>query len=148
MKCLGIKIAPAFFAGMTVLASAMPGNAQAYEVIARVHLSSQTMTIVHNGVARYRWDVSTARRGKVTPTGRWTAKWLARHHRSSRYNNAPMPYSIFYNGNFAIHGTDQISKLGRPASAGCIRLHPRNAAVLFRMTKQAGLKNMLVEVVR
>ena len=148
MKLLGIKLALACFVSMAVFVSAMPGGAQAYEVIAKVNLSSQTMTVIKNGVARYRWTVSTARRGKVTPTGRWTAKWLARHHRSSRYNNAPMPYSIFYNGNFAIHGTDQISKLGRPASSGCIRLHPKNAAVLFQITKQAGLDNMLVEVVR
>ncbi len=145
---LGIKLALAVVGGMAVFAAAMPGSANAYEVRARVDLSSQTMTVYHHGIPRYRWAVSTARRGKVTPTGRWTAKWLARYHRSSRYNNAPMPHSIFYNGNFAIHGTDQISKLGRPASAGCIRLHPRNAAVLFRITKQAGLKNMLVEVVR
>lgn len=148
MKCLGLKLALAFFGGMAVFVPAMPGGAQAYEVIAKVNLSSQTMTVIKNGVTRYRWNVSTARRGKVTPTGRWTAKWLARHHRSSRYNNAPMPYSIFYNGNFAIHGTDQISKLGRRASSGCIRLHPRNAAVLFQITNQAGLDNMLVEVVR
>jgi lipoprotein-anchoring transpeptidase ErfK/SrfK len=148
MKCLASRITFALFAGMAVFASAMPSGAQAYEVIAKVDLSSQTMTVIHGGVEKYRWNVSTARRGKVTPTGRWTAKWLARHHRSSRYNNAPMPYSIFYNGNFAIHGTNQISKLGRPASAGCIRLHPQNAAILFRMTKQAGLDNMLVEVVR
>lgn len=148
MKYLGKQISIALFAGVAVFASVMPSGAHAYEVIARVDLSSQTMTVIHSGVEKYRWNVSTARRGKVTPTGRWTAKWLARRHRSSRYNNAPMPYSIFYNGHFAIHGTNQISKLGRPASAGCIRLHPKNAAVLFRMTKQAGLDNMLVEVVR
>jgi len=58
-----------------------------------------------------------------------------------------MPYSIFYNGNFAIHGTNQIKKLGRPASAGCIRLHPENAAVLFSLTKDYGLKNTIVSVV-
>ena len=148
MKCIGSKITQALFAGMAIIASTVPSGAQAYEVIARVDLSSQTMTVIHSGVKMYRWRVSTARRGKVTPTGSWTAKWLARHHRSSRYNNAPMPYSIFYNGNFAIHGTNQISKLGRPASAGCIRLHPKNAAVLFRMTRRAGLSNTLVEVVR
>lgn len=148
MKWIGSKITQALFACMAIIASAVSSGAQAYEVIARVDLSSQTMTVIRGGVKMYRWRVSTARRGKVTPTGRWTAKWLARHHRSSRYNNAPMPYSIFYNGNFAIHGTNQISKLGRPASAGCIRLHPKNAAVLFRMTRQAGLRNTLVEVVR
>jgi lipoprotein-anchoring transpeptidase ErfK/SrfK len=70
--------------------------------------------------------------GKITPPGEWTAQWLSRNHRSSRYNNAPMPYAIFYSGHYAIHGTDQISRLGRPASAGCVRLHPDNARVLFR----------------
>jgi len=147
MKLFGNPVVLAVVACLATIAPVLPGSALAYEVIARVELSSQTMTVIHQGVEKYRWKVSTARRGKVTPTGRWTAKWLARHHRSSRYNNAPMPHSIFYNGNFAIHGTNQVSKLGRPASAGCIRLHPNNAAVLFQMTRQAGLDNMLVEVV-
>ena len=59
-----------------------------------------------------------------------------------------MPYSIFYNGNYAIHGTNAVKRLGRPASAGCIRLHPSNAAILFRLTQREGLKNMRVVVRR
>ena len=90
--------------------------------------------------------MSTARRGKVTPRGTWTAKWLSRHHKSSRYNNAPMPFSIFFNGHYAIHGTNQVSRLGRPASAGCVRLHPDHAAILFAKTKQVGLDNMKVVI--
>ena len=43
--------------------------------------------------------------------------------------------SIFYSGNFAIHGTNQISRLGGPASHGCVRLHPSNAAVLFSLVQ-------------
>lgn len=128
---------------------AMPaGTSYAARLVATVDLSSQTMTVKHRGVVKYRWKVSTARRGKVTPTGSWTAKWLSRHHRSSRYNNAPMPYSIFYSGNFAVHGTNQISRLGRPASAGCIRLHPRNAAVLFNLARKEGLRNTRIVVRR
>jgi lipoprotein-anchoring transpeptidase ErfK/SrfK len=57
-----------------------------------------------------------------------------------------MPYSIFYSGHFAIHGTNQVKKLGRPASAGCIRLHPDNAAKLFNLVKSEGLGNMRVVV--
>ncbi|QDZ02898.1 L,D-transpeptidase [Nitratireductor mangrovi] len=125
-----------------------PVDAVAARLIAKVDLSSQTMTVVHRGQVKYRWKVSTARRGKVTPVGTWRAKWLSRHHRSSRYNNAPMPYSIFYNGNYAIHGTNQVKRLGRPASAGCIRLHPSNAAILFRLVQREGLKNMMVMVRR
>jgi lipoprotein-anchoring transpeptidase ErfK/SrfK len=125
-----------------------PAAAAAANIIVRVDLSTQTMTVSEEGRVKYRWKVSTARPGKVTPTGSWTAKWLSRHHRSSRYNNAPMPYSIFYNGNYAVHGTDQVKRLGRPASSGCIRLHPDNAAVLFGMAKRAGLKNVRIVVGR
>ncbi|WP_421859287.1 L,D-transpeptidase [Oricola sp.] len=136
---VGLSIAVAVVLMNAAAASAAP-------LVAKVDLSSQTMTVIHRGAVKYNWRVSTARPGKVTPTGTWTAKWLSRHHKSSRYNNAPMPYSIFYSGNFAIHGTNQISRLGRPASAGCIRLHPKNAAVLFSLVKQVGLKNMRVVV--
>ena len=122
-------------------------HANAGGLVVVVDISEQQMTVFQDGEKRYNWIVSTARRGKVTPRGRWNAKWLSRHHRSSRYKGAPMPYSIFYNGNFAIHGTVQIKKLGRPASAGCIRLHPQNAAVLFSLTKDYGLKNTIVSVV-
>jgi lipoprotein-anchoring transpeptidase ErfK/SrfK len=133
---------------VAVIAAFQPSAAAAAKVVATVNLSSQTMTVTHGGVVKYRWPVSTARKGKVTPTGSWTAKWLSRNHRSSRYNNAPMPYSIFYTGNYAVHGTNQVSRLGRPASAGCIRLHPSNAAVLFSMAQREGLRNMKIVVRR
>jgi lipoprotein-anchoring transpeptidase ErfK/SrfK len=122
-------------------------SAQAASVVARVDKSSQTMTVYHHGKVIGHWPVSTARAGKVTPSGTWTAKSMKRYHRSSRYNNAPMPYSIFYSGHFAIHGTNQVKKLGRPASAGCIRLHPNNAAKLFSLVQSEGLRNMRVVVV-
>lgn len=115
-------------------------------LVAKVDVSSQTMTVFRNGEVAYRWPVSTARRGKVTPRGTFRAQSLSRHHRSSLYNNAPMPYSIFFRGNYAIHGTNQISRLGRPASAGCVRLHPDHAAVLFNLTRKVGLKNLKVVI--
>lgn len=118
----------------------------AARIEARVDISQQKMRVYKNGRLQHVWAVSTARRGKVTPTGSWNAKWLSKYHKSSRYNNAPMPHSIFYSGNFAIHGTNQISKLGRPASAGCVRLHPSNAAKLFRMVQQNGKSNFRVRI--
>jgi lipoprotein-anchoring transpeptidase ErfK/SrfK len=138
----------AFLVLVSSLLVVQPAVSQAATLVAKVSLSNQTMTVIHRGRVIHNWKVSTARRGKVTPVGTWTAKWLSRNHRSSRYNNAPMPYSIFYNGNYAVHGTDQISRLGTPASAGCIRLHPDNAAKLFSLTQQVGLKNMRVVVQR
>lgn len=124
----------------------LPMAAFAASVVAKVDISSQTMTVYQHGQPVYSWPVSTARKGKWTPRGSYSAKWLSRHHKSSRYNNAPMPYSIFFRGHYAVHGTNQISRLGRPASAGCIRLHPDHAAVLFRMTQQAGLKNTRIVI--
>jgi lipoprotein-anchoring transpeptidase ErfK/SrfK len=59
-----------------------------------------------------------------------------------------MPYAIFYNGHYAVHGTNQVGRLGRPASAGCVRLDTRNAAVLYRLARQEGLKNTRIVVRR
>ncbi|MCC6000850.1 MAG: L,D-transpeptidase [Pararhodobacter sp.] len=125
----------------------LPATAQADRIVARVSIATQTMHVYQDGMLLHEWPVSTARQGKITPTGEWRAQWLSRNHRSSRYNNAPMPYSIFYSGHYAIHGTDQISRLGRPASAGCVRLHPDNARVLFSMVQAEGTDNMRVVVV-
>lgn len=135
--------AAVFCAAMICVAPLM---AAAAPLVAKVDVSTQTMTVIYNGKVTYRWPVSTARPGKITPRGQWKAQWLSKYHRSSIYNNAPMPYSIFFNGDYAIHGTNQISRLGRPASAGCVRLHPEHAAVLFELTQQVGKKNMKVVI--
>lgn len=123
-------------------------QASADRIIARVSLSKQMMEVYHEGRKLYEWPVSTARKGKVTPVGQWRgAQWLSKNHKSSRYNNAPMPYAVFYNGHYAIHGTNQVAKLGRPASAGCVRLHTDNARVLFNMVRAEGKQNLKVVVV-
>jgi lipoprotein-anchoring transpeptidase ErfK/SrfK len=116
-------------------------------IIAVVDKSDQKLHLYENGLKKHSWEVSTARKGKATPTGTWNAQWLSKYHKSSIYNNAPMPYSIFYNGNFAIHGTDQIDRLGTPASSGCVRLHPENAAVLYAMVERVGRSDFAVRVI-
>ena len=90
MLMLTAVFAPSFSAAEQIFESA-PSS----EIIVEVSLSSQTMKVYQSGVATHKWLVSTARKGKVTPKGAWTAKWLSKNHKSSRYNNAPMPYSIF-----------------------------------------------------
>lgn len=126
----------------------LPQVAMADRIVARVSISTQTMHVYRDGMLLHEWRVSTARAGKVTPTGQWNGQWLSRNHRSSRYNNAPMPYAIFYSGHYAIHGTDQISRLGSPASAGCVRLHPEHARTLFAMVQTEGPRSLRVVVVR
>nr|CAA39313.1 unnamed protein product [Rhizobium leguminosarum] len=97
------------------------------------------MTVSENGFVKYRWKVSTARNGYVTPTGSWSAKWLSRDHRSRKYDNAPMPYAVFFNGGYAVHATFDLRRLGRPASHGCVRLHPDNAAQFFSLARRPAL---------
>jgi lipoprotein-anchoring transpeptidase ErfK/SrfK len=123
-------------------------QAAADRLVARVSISEQVMHVYHHGQLLYEWPVSTARSGKITPTGQWRPQFLSRNHRSSRYNNAPMPYSVFYSGHYAIHGTNEISRLGRPASAGCVRLHPDNARKFFEMVRAEGMDQTRVVVVR
>ena len=118
-----------------------------HEIFALVDKKSQRIRIYKQGDQLYEWAVSTARQGKVTPTGIWNAQWLSKNHKSSLYNNAPMPYSIFFNGHYAIHGTYDVDKLGLPASAGCVRLHPDNAEILFAMVQDVGKANFAVQIV-
>lgn len=105
------------------------------EVVVTVDKTAQSLTVEIDGIARYRWPVSTARRGYRTPNGSYRPQWLARKWYSRQYDWSPMPYSIFFNGGYAIHGSYEISRLGSPASHGCIRLHPQNAAELFALVK-------------
>jgi lipoprotein-anchoring transpeptidase ErfK/SrfK len=51
-----------------------------------------------------------------------------------------MPNSIFFLGGYAIHGTGYLSSLGRPASHGCVRLAPNNAARLYYLVQRYGLE--------
>lgn len=115
--------------------------ANAGALVAQVSIPDQVMTVSEDGVTKYRWKVSTARRGYVTPAGSYTAQWLSKDHHSKKYDNAPMPYAVFFNGGYAVHGTYELKRLGQPASHGCVRLQPQNAATFFSLTQEAGLRN-------
>ncbi|MGI8724128.1 MAG: L,D-transpeptidase [Methyloceanibacter sp.] len=135
-----VLLAALFIVAMALPAFAQPG------VVAKVSLSGQRMDVYVNGAPRYSWPVSTARRGYHTPTGTFKPQSLVRYHRSTIYNGSPMPYSIFFSGNYAIHGSYEIKHLGRPASHGCIRLHPSNAAQLYTLVSQAGRSNTVIRI--
>lgn len=139
-------ILAALTAGLFLQFSPVTANAAA--LVAKIDLGSQTMTVSQNGLVKYHWKVSTARKGYVTPTGSWRAKWLSRYHRSSRYENAPMPFAVFFTGDYAVHGTYDLRRLGRRASHGCIRLHPDNAAAFFSLASKVGLANTRIVITR
>ncbi len=116
------------------------------EVFIMVDKSAQIM-IVETPTDQYEWRVSTGRQGYTTPSGDFQPYLLKRMHYSSKYENAPMPNSIFFHGGYAIHATDAISKLGRPASHGCIRLSPQNAKWLYQIITDYGKDNTYITIV-
>lgn len=122
--------------------------AHAAQVVAEISLSTQRMQVYVGGRHAHSWKVSTARSGYRTPTGKFKPYMLSRHHRSSLYGGAPMPYSIFFSGNYAIHGSTEVQHLGRPASHGCVRLHPRNAAKLYSLVQTHGQRNTTILIRR
>ena len=135
----------AFLAVLLGLALALPTVAQA-KIVAKIDLSSQRMTILVDGKQRYKWRVSTARPGYRTPIGTFKPTALVRYHRSTIYDGSPMPHSIFFLRGFAIHGSYEIKHLGRPASHGCVRLHPSNAAALYSLVQRHGAGNTFIKI--
>lgn len=103
-----------------------------------IDLSSQSMRVHSTNGESYVWPISSGRTGYATPRGVFHAQRLYVMVHSAKYNNAPMPHSIFFHGQYAIHGTMAVGALGSPASHGCVRLSPANAAVLFAMVQSQG----------
>ena len=116
-------------------------------VVARIDISTQTMTVSEDGNLLYSWSVSTARKGYRTPRGSFRPVRMHKMWYSRKYDWSPMPYSIFFHGGYAIHGTDAIGSLGRPASHGCIRLHPANARTLYQLVQAHGPRNTRIILV-
>ena len=112
---------------VAVALAATAAPALAAEVLVRIELEAQRMIVRVDGEVRYVWPVSTARRGMVTPAGVYRPQGMARWHRSTLYHGAPMPHSIFFSGNYAIHGTTEVAaSVGAPrmAASASTRLTP------------------------
>lgn len=125
---------------------AVPVSSWAGNVEARVSISKQTMTVTRQGRVLYKWKVSTARNGYVTPRGTWKPKRMHKMWYSRKYEMSPMPYSVFYHGGYAVHGTGAVKQLGRPASHGCVRLQTANAATFYSLVREVGMGNTRIVV--
>jgi len=132
-------------AALACLILVAPSLAEA-GIVARINISSQRMDVFVNGMPRYTWLVSTARPGYRTPVGTFRPTGIFRYHASTIYSGSPLPYSIFFLRGYAIHGSYETKYLGRPASHGCVRLHPANAAVLYSLVKQYGTGNTVIQI--
>jgi lipoprotein-anchoring transpeptidase ErfK/SrfK len=142
-----INIAAVALTGSVILAAGGNANA-ANQVIARVDLSAQRMVVSIDGRPAFAWKVSTARKGYVTPTGSWKPTRMHRMWYSKKYDNAPMPHSVFFTGGYAIHATDAVKRLGSPASHGCVRLAPEHASDFYRLVQVFGPQNTQIVIQR
>jgi hypothetical protein len=126
--------------------SALPLGQAAYaELLIKVDKSAQRMTVSVNGEHLYDWPVTTGGSDYDTPSGTFKPFRMEIDHYSDEYDNAPMPYSIFFTqtGN-AIHGTYEQRNIGRAVSHGCVRLSVKNAATLWKLVKQEKMANTRV----
>lgn len=120
-----------------------------------VSKASQRLYLYLNGTQTYDWAVSTGVVGRATPdfdrhpNGRIYDRYSSAAYPGGDYNGlGNMPYAVFIEGGFALHGTprENWSKLGQRASHGCIRQHPDNARYLNRLVRRVGVRDVWVTV--
>ena len=114
-------------------------------LIITVNKISQKLTVELDGDELYKWPVSTGAPGYETPSGNYRPFRMEKEHFSKEWDDAPMPYSIFFTGEgHALHGSYHVKSLGRRASHGCVRILPANAAILFGLVQKVGMSNTRV----
>jgi len=115
-------------------------------IVAQIDVSSQSMYVSVNGWPYGTWAVSTAGTGYHTPRGSFGVQRLAAVYYSKKYDNSPMPNSVFFTGGIAIHGSYHTRSLGHPASHGCVRLSPQHAAELYALVQEYGPRRTRIVV--
>ncbi|MGH3566490.1 MAG: L,D-transpeptidase [Pseudonocardia sp.] len=123
-------LAPALAAGTPCVATAR----------ACIDLSSNKTWLISDGAVQYGpVPITHGRKGYRTPAGTFRVSFKDRHHRSSLFDDAPMPYSVFFNDGIAFHQGSL-----RELSHGCIHLSRAAAKTYFSSLNRGDV----VQVVR
>jgi lipoprotein-anchoring transpeptidase ErfK/SrfK len=133
--------APASLAAETVKPKPQPPS-----LVARINLWTQRMEVSVNGQAKHAWAISSGRSGYASPRGTFRVQWTAKMWYSRKYDMAPMPHAVFFKDGVAVHATTAVGMLGRPASHGCIRLAPANAALFYALVHKHGVASTQIQV--
>ncbi|MBY8825810.1 L,D-transpeptidase [Sphingomonas colocasiae] len=109
-----------------------PQVAPSGPVLVYVDLSRQIALVYRNGIRIGASTISSGKDGHETPTGVFTILQKDAKHRSSTYNNAPMPFQqrLTWDG-VALHAG---GLPGYPESHGCVHLPYEFARELFGIT--------------
>ena len=114
-----------------------PERSLAGDVVIVVSLPQQLVHVYRGGVRIGESTISTGRPGHDTPTGVFTILQKQKMHRSTLYDDAPMPFMqrLTWDG-IALHA----GRLpGYPASHGCVRLPAAFAEALYDVTDHGGV---------
>ncbi|WP_248292954.1 L,D-transpeptidase [Actinomycetospora sp. TBRC 11914] len=92
-----------------------------------VSISRKRAWLVRDGHVVYSAPITTGRPGERTEPGTFHVTWKDADHRSREFDDAPMPWSVFFDGGIAFH-TGSLSR----QSAGCVHLSDAAARTFFR----------------
>ncbi|MGB1276305.1 MAG: L,D-transpeptidase, partial [Nannocystaceae bacterium] len=124
----------------------LPKGLDPWEHWVDVSLSQQVLVAYEGTRPVYVTLVSTGRKGSKeepfeTPTGRWRIK--SKHISTTmdggtasdgNYSIQDVPWTMFFHGNYALHGAFWHKSFGRVRSHGCVNLGPSDARWLFFWT--------------
>jgi len=116
-------------------------------LLAKIDISKQRMLVYKGNKLLYTWKISSGKQGHATPRGKYKAMYTVKKYRSKKYNNALMPYAVFFRYGYAIHATNSVKRLGRRASHGCIRLHTQNAKKFYTLVRKIGKNNTIIRII-
>jgi L,D-transpeptidase catalytic domain len=103
-------------------------------------LSANKAWLMNKGAVTYGpVQVTHGRPGYATPPGTFKVSFKDIDHKSSEFNGAPMPYSVFFNGGIAFH-QGSLQQL----SHGCVHLSKTAAQKFYSNLKPGDV----VQVVR
>ncbi|MGH3446419.1 MAG: L,D-transpeptidase family protein [Nocardioidaceae bacterium] len=92
------------------------------------------LTLWHSGHIVNTWLVRGGAHNMQTRRGTHWVYWRDIDHRSRTYGGSPMPYSQFFDGGEAIHGSRYMMNPFVGHSHGCVNMYVEDARQLWKLT--------------
>jgi lipoprotein-anchoring transpeptidase ErfK/SrfK len=130
-------IAPTLIAQADTIATTVRRLKQSKQRWIEINLSSQRLIAREGKTPVYAILISTGKALTPTKTGIFAIQTRNRtaRMRGTDYDIADVPYTMYYDGNYAIHGAYWHHRFGTPVSHGCVNLAVDHAGWLFNWAK-------------
>lgn len=103
-----------------------------------INLSEQRLTLLEGGTPVYTCLVSSGKSGYSTPTGNyriysmnWVAAMSSAQGAAEPYDIPDVPYVMWFNGNYSIHGAYWHNDFGNVRSHGCVNISVSDAEFVY-----------------